>query len=138
MDNKSHLYYLVKYQKKTVGFVQVHIGIPVEEESEYKKTIFYSNQTPQKISNTKNHLHILTIGVESKSKGLGVGQFLYESLFEKYSGYLFTAFVVSKPIANTASIMFHKKLKFKEVGYYQADVEFNLKNYESKFFLREP
>jgi len=34
--------------------------------------------------------------------------------------------------------MFHKKLKFKEGGYYKAEVKYNLKSYESKLFLREP
>ncbi len=84
-----------------------------------------------------NHTHIKTVATKPDCMGKGIAQFMYKSLYEKLPNSFFTTFIVTKPIANERSIIFHEQQGFHHVGTIQREIFLDLKNYESVLMLKE-
>lgn len=132
-DNATQ-YFVSTIKNKVVGFLQISIGIPSDELEEFENTIFYSEEDKQLIDN--RHIHILTVGVSRGYKKTGVGKFIYQSLFRRFRGYSFSAYVVEKPIKNNASKVFHEKLGFEIMGRFISDFYYSLEDYRSILYLK--
>jgi L-amino acid N-acyltransferase YncA len=85
-----------------------------------------------------NHIHILTIAINNKYRGMGIGSFVYDSFKKKYPKSILSAFVSEKPYFNKGSFLFHKKNGFEANGYYYAKEFEGLKKYKSKILIKRP
>lgn len=69
--------------------------------------------------------------------GKGIAQFMYKSLYEKFPQTLFSSFIVTKPIFNQRSLIFHEKQGFKHIGTFQSPQLMDLQNYESILMFKD-
>ncbi len=138
LNGKGNYKYFVALQDKSVvGFVQFHSGIPEEEWEEFSESEFIKESKEYFKTLTKSHQHILTVATSVDHKGLGIGSFLYTSLFKKYTDTIFSAFVVTSPFSNQASISFHENHMFKTYSVFKGGHDYKIANYSSSFMVRE-
>jgi len=78
------------------------------------------------------HLHITYVAVNPKQMGRGVGQFLYDHLYQTNPHCVFSAFMSTKPYLNSRSLAFHENQGFKCWGYYCATEFRGQRNYKSE------
>ena len=82
------------------------------------------------------HLYIKIVATHLDYRGQGIAQFMYQALYEKFPDSVFSAFIVTKPLLNNRSILFHQKQGFKQIGFVQRDTFLDLQNYESVLMFK--
>ncbi len=90
---------------------------------------------PEILSN--RHLYIKVVATHLDYQGQGVAQFMYQALNETFPDSVFSAFIVTKPLLNNRSILFHQKQGFKQIGILQRDTFLDLQNYESVLMFKQ-
>ncbi|OKH31702.1 GNAT family N-acetyltransferase [[Phormidium ambiguum] IAM M-71] len=83
------------------------------------------------------HIYIKVVAIKLDYQSRGIGQFMYESLYEKFPNSFISAFIVSKPLCNERSLKFHEKQGFQQVGIWQQKQFLDLYNYESVLMFKE-
>ena len=119
---------------EVLGFMAV--SIPKVDNNFLNQVLWKDTSYRTKITRD-NNLYIQTVAVQPTCIGQGIGQFIYKSLYEEFSTSFFTTFVVSKPIENLRSLLFHEKQGFLQVGTVSHEQFLDMTNYESIFLLRE-
>jgi L-amino acid N-acyltransferase YncA len=83
------------------------------------------------------HFYINIVATRTDCTSRGIARLMYESVFQQFPPFYFSAFVVTQPITNARSLIFHEKQGFKRIGVFRAETFLDLKNYESVLFLKE-
>lgn len=86
---------------------------------------------------SENHFYINIVATRLDCMGKGVARFIYESLYQLFPNAYFSAFVVTQPIINNRSLIFHQKQGFERIGVFRAEKLLDLENYESVLFFKE-
>jgi len=134
LENGTQYFVATDDGNEILGFLAV--SIPKVDSTFLNQVLWKDPSYKNKIAR-ENNLYIQTVAVQPNCRGQGVAQFLYKSLYEKFSTSFFTTFVVAKPIENSRSLLFHEKQGFLPVGTVYYEQFLDLKNYESILLLRE-
>jgi hypothetical protein len=62
---------------------------------------------------------------------------MYEEIYKVFPNSFISLFIVTHPIANNRSLMFHQKQGFEQIGTLQIDQFLDLQNYESILLFKE-
>ncbi|EAW34993.1 GNAT family N-acetyltransferase [Lyngbya sp. PCC 8106] len=99
--------------------------------------IIWKDDSGQNKILSDQHFYIKIVATHPENMGKGVAQFLYKSLYETFPNSFFSTFIVSRPISNNRSILFHEKQGFYSVGTLKRESFLEFKNYESVLMVKE-
>lgn len=119
---------------KVVGFVT--LLQPIISDAMLNQMIWKDESFKTKIAN-ENHFYINIVATRLDCMGKGVARFMYESLYQLFPNAYFSAFVVTQPIINNRSLIFHQKQGFEQIGVFRSEKVLDLENYESVLFFKE-
>jgi len=132
-DPEKKYYVLINKSNNILGYVSLANNIDnsiisyVEWEGNFDKKLIYS----------KKHKYLAVLVIDKNYTGLGLAQYIYKQLFEKYPGSIFTAFIATNPFKNRKSLDFHYKQGFIIGGRFRKDNFCGLKNYKSLFLYKK-
>ncbi len=137
--NNQTQYFVAVHQdleknNKVLGFLALskpHIS------PEFFDQIIWTDDSWQNKILSDQHLYINIVATHPEHMGKGVAQFLYKSLYETFPNAFFSTFIVSQPISNSRSILFHEKQEFYSVGTLKRESFLEFKNYESVLMVKE-
>ncbi|MEA5499727.1 GNAT family N-acetyltransferase [Limnoraphis robusta] len=105
--------------------------------NEFFNQIIWKDDSCQNKILSDRHFYIKIVATHPNHQSKGVAQFMYKSLYESFPNSFFSTFIVSKPIFNHRSILFHEKQGFYLVGTLKRSSFLDLKNYESVLMVKE-
>ncbi|TAE59735.1 MAG: GNAT family N-acetyltransferase [Nostocales cyanobacterium] len=137
--NKGTFYFVVvDINNQILGFVAVSKPeIMIDGNSNLLDMMIWDDESYKIRLLEDNHFYIQTVATKQEYMGKGIAQFMYQSLFDRFPNYIFSAFIVSKPIFNERSIKFHQQQGFLQVAKIQLDEFLDMKNYESVLMVKE-
>ncbi|ERT04212.1 acetyltransferase family protein [Lyngbya aestuarii BL J] len=104
---------------------------------EFLSQIIWKDDSCQNKILSDQHLYINIVATHPEHMSKGVAQFLYKSLYKTFPNAFFSTFIVSQPISNSRSILFHEKQGFYWVGTLKRESFLEFKNYESVLMVKE-
>ncbi|MGG6296908.1 N-acetyltransferase family protein [Leptolyngbya sp. AN02str] len=122
LDSQSHVLGLVSISRP-------HIT------EEFIQQVTWANQSWIDQILSDRHIYINTLGIHNQHQGKGIAQQLYRSLYQRFPGACFSAFVVTRPVLNERSLAFHEKQGFRNVGTFARDTFLNFQNYASALLV---
>lgn len=134
LNSKTQYFIAVAFNDEVVGFLA--ISRPKISEPFLNHILWQDDSCKSKILSDR-HIYIQNIATQRDYMGKGIARFLYQSLYEIFPNSVFSTFVVTKPILNQRSILFHEKQGFQQVGTIKHDQFLDLKNYESVLLFKE-
>lgn len=133
---KNYSYFVLRNNgnQDILGFIELSQTVG----NEVLEQVTWLNESAKNQILSKNNklLYVEKIAVDKNYKKQGIGEAIYNNLFNMYKDFSFYAFIMDKPFTNKISMNFHEKIGFKESGTLNLD-EFNsFKNYQSKLFYK--
>ncbi len=136
LTDSNQYFIAVNSVADVMGFLA--ISKPKINDDFLTQMIWQNNNAKDKIiSNQERHIYIKIVATKREYMGQGVAQFMYKSLYEKFPNSLLSSFIVTKPILNNRSLVFHEKQGFKQIGAFQRQQFLDLQNYESVLMFKE-
>lgn len=134
LNHSGRYFVAAKRDGEIVGFVV--ISKPKISDEMLERIIWENNSFKTKVT-SERHFYIQIVATKPDCMGKGVAQFMYESLYKKLPNSFISVFIVTKPITNNRSLMFHQKQGFEQIGSLQVDQLLDLQNYESILVFKE-
>lgn len=134
LNSKTQYFIAVDFKDEVVGFLA--ISRPKISDRFLNHILWQDDSYKRKIL-TDRHIYIQIIATKRDCMGKGVARFLYQSLYQLFPNSVFSTFVVTKPILNHRSILFHQKQGFQQIGTIKHEQFLDLKNYESVLLFKE-
>ncbi|MEB3150199.1 MAG: GNAT family N-acetyltransferase [Sphaerospermopsis sp.] len=136
LNNSTQYFIAVNDSDEVVGYLSV--SRPKITDDFLNQIVWEDNDSKNKIINhQEQHLYIQVLATKQEYMGKGIAQFMYKSLYEKFPQTLFSSFIVTKPIFNQRSLIFHEKQDFKHIGTFQSPQLMDLQNYESILMFKD-
>lgn len=134
LNHSGRYFVAAKTNGEIIGFVA--ISQPKISDEMLNKIIWKDEIFKKKVT-SERHFYIQIVATKPDYMSRGVAQFMYESLYKKLPTSFISVFIVTKPIANNRSLMFHQKQDFEQIGSLQVDQLLDLQNYESILMFKE-
>ncbi|MEG4007300.1 GNAT family N-acetyltransferase [Microcoleus sp. Pol11C1] len=133
--NSSCKYFVsAKTDGEIVGFVA--ISQPKISDEILDKIIWKDVAFKKRVTSDR-HFYLERVATKLDWMGRGVARFMYKEIYQVFPNSFISLFIVTRPIANNRSLIFHKKQGFEQIGTLQIDLFLDLQNYESILLFKE-
>ncbi|MEG5164558.1 GNAT family N-acetyltransferase [Microcoleus sp. AT3-A2] len=134
LNNSCKYFVSAKTDGKILGFVA--ISQPKISDEMLNKIIWKDERFKKKVT-SERHFYLQVVATKLDCMGRGVARFMYEEIYQVFPNSFISLFIVTQPIANTRSLMFHQKQGFEQIGTLQVDLFLDLENYECIVMFKE-
>lgn len=134
LNNSGRYFVATKTNGEIVGFITVS---QPKISDEMLNTIIWQDEDFKKKVTSDRHFYLQVTATKPDCMGRGVARFMYEEIYKIFPNSFFSLFVVTEPITNCRSLMFHQKQGFQQIGILKSDRFLDLQNYESVVFFKE-
>ncbi|HSF76908.1 MAG TPA: GNAT family N-acetyltransferase [Microcoleus sp.] len=134
LNNSCRYFVAAKTDGEIVGFVA--ISQPKISDEILDKIIWKDEVFKKKVTSDR-HFYLERVATKLDWMGRGVAQFMYKEIYQVFPNSFISLFIVTRPIANNRSLIFHEKQGFKQIGTLQIDLFLDLQNYESILLFKE-
>ncbi|MEG5084165.1 GNAT family N-acetyltransferase [Microcoleus sp. AT8-B4] len=134
LNNSCKYFVSAKTDGEIVGFVAIS---QPKISDEILDKIIWKDEVFKKRVTSDRHFYLERVATKLDWMGRGVAQFMYNEIYQVFPTSLISLFIVTQPIANTRSLMFHQKQGFEQIGTLQIDRFLDLENYECIVMFKE-
>ena len=134
LNNSGRYFVAATTDGEILGFVAIS---QPKISDEMLNKIIWKNEAFKKKVTSDRHFYLERVATKLDCMGRGVAQFMYKEIYQVFPNSLIYLFIVTHPIANNRSLMFHQKQGFEEIGTLQIDLFLDLQNYESILLFKE-
>ncbi|MEG3911109.1 GNAT family N-acetyltransferase [Microcoleus sp. w1-18aA5] len=134
LNNSCRYFVVAKTDGKIVGFVAIS---QPKISDEILDKIIWKDEVFKKRVTSDRHFYLERVATKLDWMGRGVAQFMYKEIYQFFPNSFISLFIVTQPIANTRSLMFHQKQGFEQIGTLQVDRFLDLENYECIVMFKE-
>ncbi|MEG4855027.1 GNAT family N-acetyltransferase [Microcoleus sp. B5-D4] len=127
LNNSCRYFVSAKTDGEILGFVAIS---QPKISDEILDKIIWKDEVFKKRVTSDRHFYLERVATKLNWMGRGVAQFMYKEIYQVFPNSFISLFIVSQPIANTRSLMFHQKQGFEQIGTLQIDRFLDLENYE--------
>ncbi|MEG4116453.1 GNAT family N-acetyltransferase [Microcoleus sp. N9_B4] len=127
LNNSCRYFVTAKTDGEILGFVAIS---QPKISDEMLDKIIWKDEVFKKRVTSDRHFYLERVATKVGWMGRGVAQFMYKEIYQVFPNSFISLLIVSKPIANTRSLMFHQKQGFEQIGTWQVDRVLDLENYE--------
>lgn len=136
LSNSFQYFVAVNDSNDVLGFLS--LSQPKITDEFLNQMLWQDNYFSDKIvNNQERHLYINVVATKREYIGQGIGKFMYQSLYEQFPKSLLSSFIVTQPIFNHRSLIFHQKQGFQRIATFKCPQMMDLQNYESILMLKE-
>ena len=123
----------------TDGEILGFVGVSQPEISEeILNEIIWKDEAFKKIVTSDRHFYLQVVATKLDCMGRGVARFMYEEIYKVFPNSFISLFIVTHPIANNRSLMFHQKQGFEQIGNLPpTDLFLDLEDYERILLFKE-
>ncbi|MEG4265821.1 GNAT family N-acetyltransferase [Microcoleus sp. Pol12A4] len=134
LNNSCRYFVAAKTDGEILGFVA--ISQPKISDEMLDKIIWKDEDFKKRVTSDR-HFYLERVATKLDCMGRGVARFMYEEIYKNFPNSLISLFIVTRPIANNRSLIFHQKQGFEQIGTLQIDLFLDLQNYESILLFKE-
>ncbi|MEG4489250.1 GNAT family N-acetyltransferase [Microcoleus sp. D2_18a_B4] len=134
LNNSCRYFVAAKTAGEILGFVAIS---PPKLSEEILDKIIWKDEIFKKRVTSDRHFYLERVATKLNWMGRGVAQFMYKEIYQFFPNSFISLFIVTQPIANTRSLMFHQKQGFEQIGTLQVDRFLDLENYECIVMFKE-
>jgi L-amino acid N-acyltransferase YncA len=132
-NNSSHYFIAIDDSAEVLGILNLERP---KISQDFLDNLIWQDASCREQILSNRHLYIKIIATKINHRGKGIAQFMYRSMYAIFPDSCWSAFIVTKPVYNYRSMLFHKKQGFQPVATFQADVFLDLKNYQSTLVFK--
>ncbi|HEY9297255.1 MAG TPA: GNAT family N-acetyltransferase [Phormidium sp.] len=118
-NNSCRYFVAAKTDGKIVAFVAIS---PPKISDEMLEKIIWKDEVFKKRVTSDRHFYLERVTTKLDWMGRGVARFMYKEIYQFFPNSFISLFIVTQPIANTRSLMFHQKQGFEQIGILQVDL----------------
>ncbi|MEG4024392.1 GNAT family N-acetyltransferase [Microcoleus sp. S13C4] len=134
LNNPCRYFVTAKTDGEILGFVA--ISQPKISNEKLDK-IIWKDEVFKKRVTSERHFYLQRVATKVDWMGRGVARFMYKEIYQLFTNSFISLFIVTQPIANTRSLMFHQKQGFEQIGTLQVGLFLDLENYECIVMFKE-
>jgi len=134
LNNSCRYFVAAKADGEILGFVAIS---QPKISDEILDKIIWKNEAFKKRVTSDRHFYLERVATKLDWMGRGVAQFMYKEIYQVFPSSFISLFIVTHPIANSRSLMFHQKQGFEQIGTLQIDLFLDLENYECIVMFKE-
>ncbi len=134
LNNSCRYFVSAKSDGEILGFVAIS---QPKISDEILDKIIWKDEAFKKRVTSDRHFYLERVATKLDWMGRGVAQFMYKEIYQVFPNSFISLFIVTQPIANTRSLMFHQKQGFEQIGTLQIDLFLDLENYECIVMFKE-
>ncbi|MEG4184297.1 GNAT family N-acetyltransferase [Microcoleus sp. Pol14D6] len=109
LNNSCRYFVSAKTDGEILGFVA--ISQPKISEEMLDKIIWKDEAFKKRVTSDR-HFYLERVATKVDWMGRGVARFMYKEIYQLFPNSFISLFIVTQPIANTHSLMFHQKQEF--------------------------
>ncbi|MEG5016486.1 MULTISPECIES: GNAT family N-acetyltransferase [unclassified Microcoleus] len=134
LNNSCKYFVSAKTDGEIVGFVAIS---QPKISDEILDKIIWKDEVFKKRVTSDRHFYLERVATKVDWMGRGVARFMYKEIYQVFPNSFISLFIVTQPIANARSLMFHQKQGFEQIGTLQIDRFLDLENYECIVMFKE-
>ncbi|MEG4458851.1 GNAT family N-acetyltransferase [Microcoleus sp. N9_A1] len=134
LNNSCRYFVAAKADGEILGFVAIS---QPKISDEILDKIIWKDEAFKKRVTSDRHFYLERVATKLDWMGRGVAQFMYKEIYQVFPNSFISLFIVTHPIANSRSLMFHQKHGFEQIGTLQIDLFLDLENYECIVMFKE-